>query len=236
MSRQLALGIELDVAASFDSFFAADAAEAVTALRQVSDGLNAGPVWLYGASGVGKSHLLQAACRARSERGGSAMYLPLARAQEFDPQILEGCDSVDILAIDDVDAIAGDASWETALFGAVNTFLLNAAPLLLAAGVPPREIGFNLPDLRSRAGAHVVYRLPALSDESLAAIVAQRAVDRGLRFDPAAIEYLLRRVPRDMHELEQWLVRLDRASLAAQRRVTVALVRSTLESEHHATG
>lgn len=235
MSQQLALGIELDVAATFDSFFTEGSAEAVTALRQVSEGLNAGPLWICGAPGVGKSHLLQAACRARSERGGSAMYVPLARFAEFAPAILEGCESVDMLAIDDVDSVAGDERWESALFAAINGFLLNGAPLVLAAAVLPRDVGFKLPDLSSRAGAHVVYRIPTLSDEGLAVLVAQRARERGLQFDASAIRYLLRRVPRDMRVLEEWLARLDRASLAAQRRVTVALIRSILASGGHVT-
>lgn len=234
MSRQLALGIELDVAATFDSFMDPGSREAVAALRQVSAGVIPGPIWIYGLPGVGKSHLLQAACRLRSERGGSAMYLPLARAAELDPGILEGSDTIDMLAIDDVDAVAGDPLWETALFSAINDALLNGSALLLAAAVVPRDVGFRLPDLRSRAGAHVVYRIAALGDDDLERLVMQRAAERGLRVDAAAVQYLLRRVPRDMHVLDDWLRRLDRESLAARRRVSVQLIRSMFERDGHA--
>ena len=236
MSRQLALGIELEVAATFDGYFMEGSSEAVAALRQLSEGLSSGPLWIYGPPGVGKSHLLQAACRARSERGGNAMYLPLTQAHSLDPAILDGAESIDMLAIDDVDAVAGDTSWEAALFAAINGFLMNGAPLLLAAKVLPRDVGFALPDLRSRAGAHVVYRIAPLSDEGLETLVAQRARERGLEFDTSAVRYLLRRVPRDMRVLEEWLSRLDRASLAAQKRVTVALIRSMLARGGHVTG
>lgn len=229
MTRQLALGIELDVAATFDSFLADGAAEALAALRQLCAGAASTPLWICGPDGCGKSHLLQATCREMSERGGNAMYLPLAQADRFDPAILQGCETTSLLAIDDVDAIAGDAAWETAVFTAVNEFMLNAAPLVLSARMPPRESAFGLADLRSRAGAHVVYRIPPLSDESLATLVRQRAQERGLAIDAATTEYLLRRVPRDMRVLERWLARLDTASLAAQRRVSVALVRAVLE-------
>lgn len=231
MSRQLALDIELDVAATFAGFFVEGSAEAVTAVRQLSEGMNSGPLWICGVPGVGKSHLLQAACRAKSERGGRAMFVPLARHEDLDPRILEGIDAIDLLAIDDVDVVAGNAAWEAALFAAVNQALLNESPLLLAASALPGDVGFRLPDLRSRAGAHVVYQLPQLSDEGLAELIAMRAEGRGLNFDSSAIQYLLRRVPRDMHVLEDWLARLDKASLAAQRRVTVALVRSVLADD-----
>lgn len=231
MTRQLPLELELDVAATFDSFLAEGSEQAVAALRQLSTGVTSGPVWICGEGGSGKSHLLQATCRSSSERGGRVMYLPLSRAQQLEPEILQGCETMDLLAIDDVDAVAGDARWEAALFRAVNDFLLNAAPLVLAARTAPRDVGFRLPDLRSRAGAHVVYRIAALSDESLEELVQQRARARGLSFDASAAQYLLRRVPRDMRVIERWLERLDRESLAAQRRVTVALVRSVLADD-----
>jgi DnaA family protein len=226
--RQLPLGIELDVAATFDGFLAEGSSEAVAALRQLSAGAIAGPIWIYGPGGSGKSHLLQATCRSASERGGRAMYLPLAQARQLEPEVLQGCESMDLLAIDDVDAIAGDPRWETALFRAVNEFLLDSAPLVLASGVAPREVRFGLPDLRSRASAHAVYRIAPLSDESLETLIGRRARERGLAIDAAAAAWLLRRIPRDVREIERWLERLDRASLAAQRRVTVALARSVL--------
>ena len=226
--RQLALEIELDVAATFDGFFAESGNEVVAALRQLSAGIASTPLWICGPDGCGKSHLLQAVCRAVSERGGRAMYLPLSDRSRYEPEILQGCENMTLLALDDVDAIAGSAVWESAVFTAVNEFMLNAAPLVLAARAAPREIDFGLADLRSRARAHVVYRLPALSDESLEIVVQQRARDRGLTMDVGTTRYLLRRVPRDMRALDTWLARLDRASLASHRRITVALVRAVL--------
>jgi len=228
MTRQLPLELELDVAATFDSFLAEGSEEAIAALRQLAAGATAGPLWICGPGGSGKSHLLQATCREMSERGGRAMYVPLARAHELFPEVLQGCESMDLLALDDVDAIAGEDRWEAAVFRAVNDFLLNGAPLVVAARAAPREVRFRLPDLHSRAGAHVVYRIAALSDESLDTLIRQRAQARGLAFDASAAQYLLRRVPRDMRVIDRWLERLDRASLAEQRRVTVGLVRSVL--------
>ena len=228
MNRQLALELELDVAASFDSFLAEGSEELLAAVRRSSAGEDFQPLWICGPPSSGKSHLLQAACRATTERGGRAMYLPLARAARFDPAILQGCEALDLLAVDDVDAVAGGGQWESALFAAVNECLLNSVPLVLAARAAPRDVPFALADLRSRAGAHIVYRMTPLSDDGLEKLLASRAIERGLRFDPGALRYLLRRVPRDMRILDDWLNRLDSASLAAQRKVTVALVRSVL--------
>jgi len=208
MNRQLALELELDVAASFDSFLAEGSEEVLAAMRRTSAGADSQPLWICGPASSGKSHLLQ--------------------ASHFEPEILQGCEALDLLAIDDIDAVAGVARWEAALFAAVNECLLSAVPLVLAARVAPRDVQFDLADLRSRADAHIVYRLMPLSDDGLETLLARRAVERGLSFDPGALRYLLRRVPRDMRVLDDWLNRLDSASLAAQRRLTVALVRTVL--------
>jgi DnaA family protein len=85
-----------------------------------------------------------------------------------------------------------------------------------------------LPDLASRAAGAAVYRLAALGDgERLEALLAH-ARCRALAIDAAAAAYLLTRVPRDMAQIALWLDRLDAASLAAQRKITIPLIRSVL--------
>jgi len=59
----------------------------------------------------------------------------------------------------------------------------------------------------------------------------ERAQRRGLALDEAALEWLLRRVGRDLAGLTALLDQLDRASLAAQRRITVPFLRMTLGAE-----
>ncbi|HWS78077.1 MAG TPA: DnaA regulatory inactivator Hda, partial [Thermomonas sp.] len=61
-------------------------------------------------------------------------------------------------------------------------------------------------------------------------VLRQRAASRGLAFDEAALEWLLRRCSRDLSDLASLFERLDRASLAAQRRLTVPFLRQVLES------
>jgi DnaA family protein len=182
-------------------------------------------LWLSGAVGCGKTHLLQAACRAAAGEGGRAMYVALGSAQ---PGILAGLEALDLLALDDVDAVAGRVDWETPLFGILNEFLARRGGLLLAAALSPAAAGFALADLRSRAAGAVGYRLKALGDRERALAVRLHAEARGLELEPAAAEYLLRRVDRDMRALTAWLDRLDRDSLVEQRRLTIPFIRARL--------
>jgi DnaA family protein len=60
-------------------------------------------------------------------------------------------------------------------------------------------------------------------------LLRRRAEARGLQLDDGVLDYLFRRVGRDLGNLTALLDRLDRASLAAQRRLTVPFLRQILE-------
>jgi DnaA-homolog protein len=59
-------------------------------------------------------------------------------------------------------------------------------------------------------------------------VLRERAQRRGLVLEEAALDWLLRRVGRDLAGLAALLDELDRASLAAQRRITVPFLRQAL--------
>jgi DnaA family protein len=221
---QLPLPLTLADHASFATFVAGDNAAAVQHVRAIARGTS-DSLWLWGGAGCGKSHLLQAACRAAAAAGRRAMYVALGSAA---PDILAGLDSLDVVALDDVDRVAGNDEWESSLFGVLNEFLGRRGGLLMAATVSPAGAGFRLADLASRAAGAIGYRLKPLGDSERALAVRLHAEARGLELEPAAADYLLRRVDRDMRVLTQWLDRLDRASLIEQRRLTIPFIRERL--------
>ena len=70
-----------------------------------------------------------------------------------------------------------------------------------------------------------------LDDVGRAEVLRQRAAARGLQFDEAALDWLLRRHSRDLSDLGMLFERLDQASLAAQRRLTVPFLRQVLGAD-----
>jgi DnaA-homolog protein len=221
---QLPLKLALPDYASFQTLVAGGNAAAVQHVRAVAQG-TVDTLWLWGAGGCGKSHLLQAACRAATANGRRAIYVGLGSA---DPELLAGLDSVDLVALDDVGRVAGNDAWERPLFALLNEFLGRRGGLLLTATTSAAAAGFRLADLASRAAGAVGYKLKVLGDSERALAVRLHAQARGLELDPAAADYLLRRVDRDMRALTGWLDRLDRASLVEQRRLTIPFIRERL--------
>jgi DnaA family protein len=224
---QLPLALTLEDHASFETFVSGNNAAAVEHVRSLASG-RADTVWLWGAEGSGKSHLLQAACRAATAADRRAMYVALPAAS---PAILADLERVDLLAIDDVHTIARELAWEQPLFVILNAFLGGGGALLLAANAPAARCGFRVADLESRGAGAVTYRLAPLADEERASALRRHAAARGLELDAAAAEFLLKRVARDMSALTHWLARLDRASLSAQRRLTIPFIREQLGGE-----
>lgn len=224
MGAQLPLAVALDDHASFETFVAGANTAAVEHARSLAAG-GTDTVWLWGARGAGKTHLLQAACRAATVAQRRAMYVELPAAS---PAILADLEHVDLLAIDDMHAIAGDLEWERPLFVILNAFLSRSGALLLGASVPAAQCGFTIADLASRGAGAVTYRLTPLGDDERAAALRLHAAARGLALDAAAAEFLLKRVARDMVALTKWLARLDRASLSEQRRLTIPFIRELI--------
>lgn len=232
---QLPLALTLAAHAHLDTFVAGASELAVKHVTELAAGRK-DSVWLWGAPGSGKTHLLQAACRAGSLLGRRTMYVPCGRDDVLHPQLLAGLESVDLLALDDVDTIARDAAWQVPLFGVLNGRLGGAGALLMSAHVSPAAAGFALPDLASRAAGAVIYRLEPLADDHQIEALLVHARARGLQLDRAAAEYLHQRVARGMTELIARLERLDRASLAAQRKLTIPFIRDQLAAEAAARG
>jgi DnaA family protein len=100
--------------------------------------------------------------------------------------------------------------------------------LLYGAAAAPDALALVLPDLRSRLSQCTRVSLPMLDDAGRREVLRTRARRRGLAVDDAALDWLLRRVGRDLGGLARLFDRLDRASLAAQRRLTVPFLREAL--------
>lgn len=186
--------------------------------------------WLYlsGAPGTGKTHLLIAACARAQEAARRPAYLALSGTTGRLADALQSLEGMDLVALDGLEAIAGRREDEVALFDFHNRARAARTGVVYAATMRPDALDLTLPDLRSRLGQCTGVVLAPLDDAGRREVLRQRAQRRGLAVDEAALDWLLRRVGRDLASLTQLFDRLDRAALAAQRRLTVPFLRETL--------
>jgi DnaA family protein len=226
--RQLPLGVQLGVSLRFETFTTGANAAAMEALRRLAQGSALAPVWVYGSPGSGRSHLLQAACAEAGRLGRPAAYLPLAQLRADGAQLLDGFEQLALVALDDVDAVAGDAAFEAAIFTLYNGLVEHGNGLAMASAGSPAATAVRLPDLASRLAASEVHRLEPLAEAEQADALRRRAERRGLELPDETLAFLTRRVPRDFATLCRMLDALDSESLAAQRRLTVPFVRDWL--------
>lgn len=228
---QLPLGIRLRDDATFANFYPGANAAALGHVERLcapeaswSDEL----IFLWGAPGVGRSHLLQAACLRVQERGLQALYLPLSEVASYGPQLLDGLEQCELVCLDDLEAVLGDAAWEEALFHLFNRLRDGGRRLLLAAAEPPRALAVELADLQSRLTLALVFQLKELSDEDKLRALQLRASRRGLNLPDDVGRFILTRGSRSMNTLFELLDRLDQASLQAQRKLTIPFLKETL--------
>ena len=230
MSTQLGLGMRLRDSSVFASFYAGRNQPVVDALRSVRAGEPPTCIFIQAMARTGKTHLLQAMCADAS--GESAAYLPLRDLLSTGPEMLAGCGELDRVCVDDIELIARRADWQRAMFALHQQLDERQRHLIVASTHVPANTGIELADLRSRLGGGLMLSLHPLDEDEQVAALQLRSRLRGFELPADTALFLLRRLPRDMTTLCDFLDRIDEASIAAQRqRVTVPFVSKLLEQQ-----
>ena len=233
MQHQMPLGFHFNDELTLDSYIAGPNAEAVDMLRQLPEHPVEPFIYLWGGAQTGKSHLLQAVSLAFARKNLAIALIALRDHEQYPPQILEGLEQLSLVCIDDIDCIAGidnQPAWEESLFDFFNRMRERSTPLLISASSPPAQLKLQLDDLKSRLGWGFTFHLRTVSDERKIEVLQKRAQLRGMELSDEVGRYLLSRFSRNMGDLMVLLNNLDKASLAAQRRLTIPFVKRTINT------
>lgn len=216
--NQLLLDITPDWWPTFDNFVAGGNGELLSALHQALSGERTERcIYVWGPTGSGKSHLLQACVSAAQNAHQSAIY-----AQGFVPE------RADVVAVDDVGMLDDAAQIE--LFNVYNQIRDDGGVLLVSGLCPPPHLDLR-PDLRTRLGWGLVYQVQGLSDEERAQALAQHAQGKGFILAPEVTHYLLRHGQRDLPSLLGVLDALDAHSLRLHRAPSIPLLKEVLQRD-----
>jgi chromosomal replication initiation ATPase DnaA len=178
-------------------------------------------LWLWGAEGAGKTHLLTIWAQGRD-----AVMLDGATLSDADVESILRMPELQAVAVDDADRVADGR----ALLHLVNALRERAIPLLLAGRLPPARAVLDPPDLASRLRANASVAIGPADDRLLEALLLRLLAEREIVVSRPVLDWLHRNLPRSPAALVQAADRLDRAGLAAGRPITRALARDALGS------
>lgn len=241
MTQQLTLNVATPDGLRFESFYTtrpnAETVRllndlAVQPLSHYSDLETIRQVFLWGESQVGKSHLLQACCYRAAQQGQHVAYLPLKTLHVHGHEVIASLANADLIAIDDIDVVLrGDEAsqvWETFFFQLLIKVRRRRQKLLVTAKGSPYFIACRLAGLPERflMGAHC--QLQHLTEADMFAALQMRARQRGFELQARVIEYLQQYYPANLIDLMRLLDELDRQSLSAKKKISLAFVKKVI--------
>lgn len=212
----------------FTSFLTGENQELLDLINAISKKGESHRLYLWGVSGTGKTHLLQAACKQASESDLQVAYLPLKQLSEFSPEMLHDLGELDLVCVDDIDSVAGQIEWQQGLVWLYNELRDNEHAMIISANISPTNIELEVDDLKSRLNWDQVLKIKEPDDELKMQILKQKANARSFELSDEVVEFLIRRVDRDLGSLMDVLDKIDHASLAAKRKITIPFVKDLI--------
>ena len=185
-------------------------------------------LYLFGLTGVGKSHLLHASCAYADTLGTTSLCLSFSELTQLSVDVLDGLENIDLVCLDDIQLIAGNKQWQQGVFDLYNRMVEQNKCLLITGDQSVGQLNISLPDLVSRLSWGLTEQLKPLSDKEKSFALQYRAQQRGLFMSDEVASFLINRLSRDMASLLAALEQLDQASIREQRRITIPFIKDVL--------
>lgn len=236
-------GLTLNSRYRFENFvIGASNQFAHAAARAVADApaTSYNPLFIYGSSGLGKTHLLQAIGHQLLERGGLST-ICYTTSEEFTNQFINSIRfdrgeafrdryrSVDVLIIDDIQFISGKTGTQEAFFHTFNTLFEQQKQIVLSSDSGPNHI----PKLESRLKSRFQWGLssdiqpPPL--ETRIAILRKKAEAAGTRLPDDVLLYIANKITSNVRELEGALIKVIASGSLGRRKITLDLAEQCLQ-------
>jgi chromosomal replication initiator protein len=243
--QRLEPGLRLHPDYTFDNFVVGPSnrlAHASCVAVSQSLGNTYNPLFLYGNSGLGKTHLLHAVCCEARHRANGAV-IQLLSCEEFINRFIRAIEqgnlagfqsqfrTVDALVIDDVQFLRERERSQEEFFHTFNALYNNGKQIILSADSPPAEIPSLEARLISRFNWGLVARIDPPSYETRVAIVQKKAHLRGLDITDEIAEYVARRVQANIRELEGALTNIYALAITCGEQISLELAQRALHGQ-----
>jgi DnaA family protein len=233
-TAQLTLSVQLPDDETFGSYLSESNHLVVSQLKlfieqnQATKSNEPNSFYLFGLTGVGKSHLLHACSTYAAKLNKTSVCLSCAELLLLSVEVLDGLEQIDVICLDDIELIADNTLWQQAIFDLYNRVLEQNNCLLISGDQSATQLGLSLPDLVSRLTWGFTEQVKPLDDDEKVTALQYRASKRGLTLSSEAANFLLNRLSREMGNLITSLDILDKASIREQRKITIPFIKDVL--------
>ncbi len=228
----------------FDSFIVGGFNELAYAASQAiidSPGTKYNPFFVYGGTGLGKTHLLQAVGNSIKTRypNKKVHYMTLEKFATDFINSLQGNKAnsfkekyrkYDLLIIDDIQFIGKMEKIQEELFHTFNTFYENNKQIIFSSDKHPNYIPELADRLKSRFAAGMIVDVSEPEYESRLAILKVKLRDQGIELEPEVVDYVASSVQGNIRELEGSLNTIVCQYRLKNRSLTLAEVKNLLKN------
>lgn len=230
---------------SFDNFVVGPSnrlAHASCIAVSQSPGNTYNPLFLYGNSGLGKTHLLHAVCH-EAKRKSAGSVIQFLSCEDFVNRFIKAIEignlagfqsqfrTVDTLVIDDIQFLREREQSQEEFFHTFNALYNNGKQIILSSDSSPAEIPSLEERLISRFSWGLVCRIDPPSHDTRVAIVKKKAHLRGLEICDEIAEYIARKVHANIRELEGALTTIYAVATTTNKKITLELAQIALEGQ-----
>ncbi len=229
MNRQTLIPADTGDEIALESFYERGNEILVRELRNLLWGVQTRPIiYLWGESGSGKTHLLNACCVSAKKQSKPGIYVSLTGRDEVELDKLLPVAANTILCLDDIGTIASLNDMQVKILALYESVTQNSGTLIVSGSAPPGKINLELKDLESRLACGGVYHLQPLDETGKQQALRHQALIRGFDLDEKVTAFIMSRCRRDTGSLFALLDKIDSASLRDQRKITVPFLKTLL--------
>ena len=226
---QLIFPFQINQKASFDTFFCSPInLNLMSRLAEIVISKDAHELIIHGEEGAGKSFLMQAICNELSSSGKQFAFIPMKKALNMGAEIFQNLASLDAVCIDDLQLMFANEDWETALFNLINECQQSNCSLILSLGGSQPLENTKLLDLLSRIKRMEFIALHAVQDEFFNQAIDFVAQQLDISIEKAELDFLLKHQTRKFSLLVENIIDLDKQAASLKRKITIPLIKETL--------